>query len=237
MGHVDEYDPTARKFIRRNFTCEHLYSDIRSCLSQPAHHRGSCLECTASALARLLPGGSLEDAHALLAHPPGGKSKSAQHKRQLIRQAENSARAKCNPADPGKLKDYDIWTFGPPCTPFSSVRNKRGDQPRNSSWRKHPDSILTFETIPELLREAYPRVALIEQVGGFGQALDGPFHPTPLSSFVCILQQIYPGVEVAKMHLSDWADATRLRLELLKFGMSKYMLHIAIQISSSFANS
>ena len=169
----------------------------------------------------------MEDAHALLAHPPGGKSKSAQHKRQLIRQAENSARAKCNPADPGKLNDYDIWTFGPPCTPFSSVQNKRGDQPRNSSWRKQPDSILTFETIPELLREAYPRVALIEQVGGFGQALDGPFHPTPLSAFVCILRQIYPGVEVANMHLSDWADATRLRLELLKFGMSKYMLHIA----------
>jgi len=39
------------------------------------------------------------------------------------------------------------------------------------------------------------------------------------------------------MHLQDWADATRLRLELLKSGMSKYMLHIAIQISSSFANS
>jgi Holliday junction resolvasome RuvABC endonuclease subunit len=109
--------------------------------------------------------------------------------------------------------EFDIMFAGPPCQPFTTRRQKTGSSARSGQANVHPDLEVTMQALPELLKTRRPKIAVIEQVLGFGTAL--PDGTIPLHTLLAPLKEFYPAVRVVEMSASLWSEVPRDRLSVI----------------------
>ena len=110
------------------------------------------------------------------------------------------------PAEP----HADLLCIGPPCQPWSAARQKNAGGPRTGCPEEHPGYKTTMEQVPALLWARMPKGALIEETPMILRPQKKGL-PSACDLLVMELNEIFPGVEVAQLDLSSWANIARNR--------------------------
>jgi hypothetical protein len=103
-----------------------------------------------------------------------------------------------------------LCSVGPPCQPWSALRQQNGESLKTQDAAKHPDYNILMDAVPKWLRERRPAMALIEETAGILKA-DRKTGVAAYEVLEAELLQIFPAVEVVRLNANIWSTIARER--------------------------
>jgi site-specific DNA-cytosine methylase len=107
----------------------------------------------------------------------------------------------------------DLAVLGPPCQPFTKLRQKKGTSTRTGTVTGHPLFDVTMRQTIQYVERYKPRICVVEQVPAFGE-MDSR-GDTPLETFVAEFSRHFGAVRVVDLDESLWVCASRPRTGIL----------------------